>query len=27
VIRASIGAQATEERHVESLWHLIEEHA
>jgi len=27
VIRASIGAQATEERHVETLWHLIEEHA
>ncbi|MFL6205656.1 MAG: pyridoxal-dependent decarboxylase [Acidimicrobiales bacterium] len=27
VIRASIGAQATQERHVEALWHLIEEHA
>jgi aromatic-L-amino-acid decarboxylase len=27
VIRASIGAQATEGRHVETLWHLIEEHA
>jgi aromatic-L-amino-acid decarboxylase len=25
VIRASIGAQATEARHVDALWHLIEE--
>jgi aromatic-L-amino-acid decarboxylase len=27
VIRASIGAQATQARHVDALWHLIEEHA
>ena len=27
VIRVSIGAQATESRHVDALWALIEEHA